>query len=85
MLGNDVKVGAGAVVVHSVAPGSTVVGIPGRVVRTRSEAIGVLDHDRVAASAETEPADLEQVADRIRELEALIRLLLEERVGQGRG
>jgi serine O-acetyltransferase len=84
-LGNDVKVGAGAVVVHSVAPGSTVVGIPGRVVRARSGAIGVLDHDRVAASGETEPADLEQVSDRIRELEALIRLLLEERVGQGRG
>ncbi len=84
-LGHDVRVGAGAVVVHSVAPGSTVVGIPGRVVRTRSEVIGVLEHGRVAASGETEPADLEQVTDRIRELEALIRLLLEERVGQGRG
>jgi serine O-acetyltransferase len=84
-LGNDVRVGAGSVVVHSVPPGSTVIGIPGRVVRTRSEAIGVLEHGRVAASGETEPADLEQVADRIRELEALIRLLLEERVGQGRG
>jgi serine O-acetyltransferase len=84
-LGNDVRVGAGSVVVHSVSPGSTVIGIPGRVVRTRSEAIGVLEHGRVAASGETEPADLEQVADRIRELEALIRLLLEERVGQGRG
>jgi hypothetical protein len=55
------------------------------VVKTRSEAMGVLEHGRVAASGETEPADLEQVADRIRELEALIRLLLEERVGQGRG
>ena len=85
MLGNDVRVGAGSVVVHSVSPGSTVVGIPGRVVKTHSEAIGVLEHGRVAASGETEPADLEQVADRIRELEALIRLLLEQRVGQGRG
>jgi serine O-acetyltransferase len=84
-LGDDVRVGAGSVVVHSVPPGSTVVGIPGRVVRTRSEAIGVLEHGRVAASGETEPADLEQVNDRIRELAALIRLLLEERVGQGRG
>src|SRR3982751_5103432 len=84
-LGDDVRVGAGAVVVHSVPSGSTVIGIPGRVVRTRSEAIGVLEHGRVAASGETEPADLEQVNDRIRELEALIRLLLGERVGQGRG
>ncbi len=84
-LGSDVRVGAGSVVVHSVLPGSTVVGIPGRVVRTRNEVIGVLEHGRVAASGETEPTDLEQMADRIRELEALIRLLLEERVGQGRG
>lgn len=84
-LGDNVRVGAGSVVVHSVPSGSTVVGIPGRVVRTRNEVPGVLEHGRVAASGETEAADLEQVADRIRELEALIRLLLEERVGQGRG
>lgn len=83
-LGNDVRVGAGSVVVHSVTDGATVVGIPGRVVRNRSEAIGVLDHDRVAEAAEPE-TDIEQLGDRIRELEALIRLLLEERVGQARG
>jgi len=84
-LGSDVKVGAGSVVVHSVPAGATVVGIPGKVVKTRSEGLGVLEHGRVAACGESEPADLEQVNDRIRELEALIRLLLEERVGQARG
>lgn len=84
-LGDDVKVGAGSVVVHSVASGSTVVGIPGRVVRTRAEALGTLEHGRVAATAEAEMADIEQLNDRIRELEALLRLLLEERVGHGRG
>src|SRR5208337_2447502 len=42
-IGDDVKIGAGSVVVHSVPDGSTVVGIPGRVVRTRTES-GVLDH-----------------------------------------
>jgi serine O-acetyltransferase len=84
-LGDDVRVGAGSVVVHSVTNGSTVVGIPGRVVRTRSEALGTLEHGRVAASGEPEGTDLEQLNDRIRELEALIRLLLEDRVGQGRG
>jgi serine O-acetyltransferase len=82
-LGADVKVGAGSVVVHAVPAGATVVGIPGKVVGTRK--LGALDHGRVAACGESEPADLEQVNDRIRELEALIRLLLEERVGQGRG
>jgi serine O-acetyltransferase len=84
-LGDDVRVGAGSVVVHSVPNGSTVVGIPGRVVRTRSEALGALEHGRVAAAGEQEGNDLEQLNDRIRELEALIRLLLEDRVGQGRG
>ncbi len=84
-LGDDVKVGAGSVVVHSVADGATVVGIPGRVVRARGEALGTLEHGQVAASGETEPADIEQLTDRIRELEALLRLLLDDRVGQARG
>jgi serine O-acetyltransferase len=84
-LGDDVKVGAGSVVVHSVPEGATVVGIPGKVVGTRTEAIGALEHGRIAACGETEPADLEQLTDRVRELEALIRLLLDERVGQARG
>ncbi len=84
-LGEDVKVGAGSVVVHSVPDGATVVGIPGRVVRGRAEAMGVLEHGRIAACGENEAADLEQLTDRVRELEALIGLLLEERVGQARG
>src|SRR5689334_14762150 len=84
-LEDDVKVGAGSVVVHSVPAGSTVVGIPGRVVKARSEALGTLEHGRVAAAAETEIGDMEQLSDRIRELEALLRFLLDDRVGQGRG
>lgn len=84
-LGADVKVGAGSVVVHSVPAGATVVGIPGKVVKTRSEGLGALEHGRVAACGESELPDLEQVNDRIHELEALVRLLLEERVGQARG
>jgi serine O-acetyltransferase len=85
VLEHDVKVGAGSVVVHSVPAGSTVVGIPARVVKGRAEALGTLEHGRVAASAEAEIADMEQLGDRIRELEALLRLLLDERVGQARG
>lgn len=84
-LGDDVKVGAGSVVVHSVPDDATVVGIPAKVVRTRGDALGVLEHGRVAACAEGEAMDIEQLGDRIRELEALIRLLLEERVGRSRG
>jgi serine O-acetyltransferase len=84
-LGDDVRVGAGAVVVHSVPSNSTVVGIPGRVVKTRAETLGTLEHGRVAATAESEPSDIEQLTDRIRELEALLQLVLDERVGQARG
>src|SRR6185437_9333527 len=82
---DDVKVGAGSVVVHSVPDGATVVGIPGRVVKTRDETMGLLEHGRVAACAESEPVDMERLNDRIGELEALVRYLLEERVGQARG
>lgn len=84
-LEDDVKVGAGSVIVHSVSAGSTVVGIPGRVVKARAEALGTLEHGRIAAAAEAEMGDMEQLSDRIHELEALLRLLLDERVGQGRG
>jgi serine O-acetyltransferase len=83
-LGDRVKVGAGSVVVHSVPPDSTVVGMPARLVKSRSYT-GPLDHDRVAACGEQNEFDMEQMHDRIRELEALLRLLLEERVAQGRG
>lgn len=85
LLGDDVKVGAGSVVVHSVPEGSTVVGIPGRVVRERATGLGMLEHDRVAQAGETDVNDLETLNDKIRELEALIKLVLEERVGNGRG
>jgi serine O-acetyltransferase len=84
-LSDNVKVGAGSVVVHSVPEGSTVVGIPGRIVKGRATALGMLEHDRVAASGETDITDVEQLGDRIRELEALVRVLLEDHVGQGRG
>ena len=84
-LGDDVRVGAGAVVVHSVPDGCTVVGIPGRVVKGINRRLGTLEHGRVADAADPEVADLEQLTDRIRELEALIGLLLEDRMGQARG
>jgi serine O-acetyltransferase len=84
-LGDNAKVGAGSVVVHSVPEGATVVGIPGRVVRARGETMGTLEHGQVAACAEAEIGDIEQLTDRIRELEALLRLVLDDRVGQSRG
>jgi len=84
VLGDNVKVGASSVVVHSVPANSTVVGIPARITKSRSS-VGILDHDRVAEAGEQQGIDTEHLNDRIHELEALLRLLLEERVAQGRG
>jgi serine O-acetyltransferase len=80
-IGDDVKIGAGSVVVWPVPDNSTVVGIPGRVVRTRGEA-GVLEHGRLP---DPEGQALEDLAQRVSELEALIRQLTGERlVGEWR-
>lgn len=75
-LGNNVKVGAGSVVVHSVPDDSTVVGIPGRVVRTRGQIADDLEHGSLP---DPQGQDLENVQHRVDQLEAVIRSLLEER------
>jgi serine O-acetyltransferase len=72
-LGDDVKVGAGSVVVHPVPDKSTVVGIPGRVVRTRGEN-GVLEHGKLP---DPEGQDIEDLKQRVAELEAQLRFLAE--------
>jgi serine O-acetyltransferase len=74
-IGDHVKVGAGSVVVHPVPDYSTVVGIPGRVVRTRTEN-GVLDHGKLP---DPEGAAIDDLAKRVSELDALVRQLMAER------
>jgi serine O-acetyltransferase len=75
-IGNHVKIGAGSVVVHPVPDNSTVVGIPGRVVRTRGEN-GVLEHGKLP---DPEGQAIEDLARRVQELEAQLRMLLAERL-----
>jgi serine O-acetyltransferase len=75
-LGDHVKVGAGSVVVHPVPDNSTVVGIPGRVVKTRGEG-GVLEHGKLP---DPEGQAIEDLAKRVEELEAHLRMLLAERL-----
>ncbi len=75
-LGNNVKVGAGSVVVHSVPDDSTVVGIPGRVVRTRGQIADDLEHGKLP---DPQGQDLENMQQRVDQLEAVLRSLLEER------
>jgi serine O-acetyltransferase len=76
LIGNHVKIGAGSVVVRPAPDYSTVVGIPGHVVRARTQS-GDLDHGKLP---DPEGQAIEDLAARVRELEAQLHALLEERV-----
>ncbi len=67
-LGNNVKVGAGSVVVRPVPDDSTVVGIPGRIVHSRSQE-KALEHGKLPDPGAQEIDELRQ---RIMELEQLV-------------
>jgi serine O-acetyltransferase len=72
-IGNHVKIGAGSVVVKSVPDNSTVVGIPGRIVRSGGST-GVLDHGLLP---DPEGQDIADLKSRVAELEAQIKAVLE--------
>jgi serine O-acetyltransferase len=69
-IGDNVKIGAGSVVVHDVPANSTVVGVPGRVVRIRPE--GTLEHGRLP---DPEGQAIDDLARRVAELEETVRQL----------
>jgi serine O-acetyltransferase len=73
-VGDDVKIGAGSVVVHPVPDNSTVVGIPGRVVGSASRG-GPLEHGTLPDPAKQEREDLQR---RVIELEEQVRQLVEK-------
>jgi serine O-acetyltransferase len=73
-IGDDVKIGAGSVVVHAVPDGATVVGIPGRVVKTRREAQGLLEHGNLP---DPEGQEIDDLKHRVASLEAELRSLAE--------
>jgi serine O-acetyltransferase len=76
-IGDCVKIGAGSVVVHPVPDHSTVVGIPGRVVRSRSELVEageVLEHGQLP---DPEGQEIEELTERVRKLEEQLRALAE--------
>jgi serine O-acetyltransferase len=76
VLGDCVKVGAGSVVVKSVPPNSTVVGIPGRVVKSRGEKISVLAHGDLP---DPEGQRVDELIRRLQTLEAQMQHLEEQR------
>jgi serine O-acetyltransferase len=72
-IGDHVKIGAGSVVVRPVPDYSTVVGIPGRVVRMRGAVEGVLEHGKLP---DPEAQEIEALTQRVAELEHQVNALL---------
>ncbi|MDP9055236.1 MAG: serine O-acetyltransferase [Acidobacteriota bacterium] len=72
-IGNHVKIGAGSVVVHPVPDYSTVVGVPGRIVRMRAANAGVLEHGELP---DPEGQEISELKDRVAELEEQVRQLI---------
>jgi len=75
-IGDHVKIGAGSVVIHPVPDHSTVVGVPGRVVRVRGEEVSeenVLEHGRLP---DPEGQAIEELSRRLEQLEAQVQALL---------
>src|SRR5438046_69069 len=74
LIGHHVKIGAGSVVVRPAPDYSTVVGVPGHVVRARNES-GDLEHGKLP---DPEGQAIEDLSRRVAELESQLRALLSE-------
>jgi serine O-acetyltransferase len=75
-IGNNVKIGAGSVVVKPVPDHSTVVGIPGRIVRIRTERADTLEHGHLP---DPEGQAIDDLTRRIEQLEQTIRELTSQK------
>jgi len=74
-IGNNVKIGAGSVVVKPVPDDCTVVGVPGRIVRVRSEPSDQLEHGKLP---DPEQQAIDELAGKVEHLENLLRDLQRE-------
>ena len=80
-IGDHTKIGAGSVVIRSVPDHSTVVGVPGRVVRLRVDTGDYLEHGTLP---DPEGQLIDDLTKRIEQLEAQIKLLAEDRLAERR-
>ncbi|HEX5227809.1 MAG TPA: serine O-acetyltransferase [Bryobacteraceae bacterium] len=80
MIGDHTKIGAGSVVIRSVPDHSTVVGVPGRVVRSGMDT-GALEHGTLP---DPEGQAIDDLTKRIEQLEAQLKLLAEDRLAERR-
>jgi len=83
-IGDHTKIGAGSVVIHSVPDHSTVVGVPGRVVRSRVDAGVDTGGDYLEHGTLPDPEGqlIDDLTKRIEQLEAQIKLLAEDRLAK---
>ena len=81
-IGNHVKIGAGSVVVKPVPDNSTVVGIPGRIVRMRSEQSEQLEHGKLP---DPEGQALDELRSRVDVLERMLRDVVEVKLSTRQG
>ncbi len=82
IIGDGAKIGSGSVVVKSVPPGATVVGIPGRIVEDRHKPLLDLEHgklpDPVAEAIRLVLQEQEGLGERLNKLENLSGLVVPE-------
>ncbi|GIU80844.1 MAG: serine O-acetyltransferase [Bryobacteraceae bacterium] len=81
-IGNHVRIGAGSVVLKSVPDHSTVVGVPGRIVRSRLDNEEALEHAKLP---DPEGQAIEQLSQRVEQLERIVRELSEKIAQSGGG
>jgi serine O-acetyltransferase len=88
-IGDGAKIGSGSVVIKSVPPGATVVGIPGRIVEDRHEPLLDLEHgklpDPIAEAIRLVLKNQERLEKRLERLESLSGLSTpEDELSEGR-
>jgi serine O-acetyltransferase len=78
-IGNHAKIGAGSVVVHPVPDYATVVGIPGRIVRSRTDSNEQLEHGKLP---DPEGQQLAELFRRMEDMEAQLKSMLEAHIAE---
>ncbi len=78
-VGENSRIGAGAVVLREVPPNCTVVGNPGRIVRRDGQKVGILDHanmpDPMAQVLDSMSRDVQRLSARVKALEGELQRL----------
>ena len=79
-IGDNVRIGAGSIVLNHVPEDCTVVGIPGRIVSKSGERVGPLEHGQLP---DTQAAVTRALIDRIEQLEQQLQTLIAEGTRKG--